>query len=965
MQIFLNAFIGSGVFKRHRVTKREEFFERRRESFLMADYKETIFLPKTDFPMKANLAEREPLLVAKWRDEKLYETLRRRRKGASKYILHYGPPYANGNIHIGHAFTEAFKDIVCRAHSLSGKDAPLVPGWDCHGLPIEWKIEEEVRAAGKRKEEIDSYEFRARCRSFADKWIPIQKEEFRRLGILADWENPYITMDFKAEASIAQVFMDFVSKGYVYRGVKPVMWSVVEQTALADAEIEYQDHTSPSIYVRFPIYKTSSPALAGASVLIWTTTPWSLPGNRAVAFGEDIDYTLLTVTETSEGSLAEKGEQLLVASELMENVTQTAGITDFTRVATLKGTELTGSICRHPFHSQGYDFEVPLLPGEHVTTEAGTGLVHTAPGHGEEDFSIGKKYHLEIPETIADDGVFYEHVPLFKGLHVFKADPVILEKLKECGALLQAGKIVHSYPHSWRSKKPLIYRATAQWFISMESNSLREKALSEIEKVRWFPSQAKNRIRGMLEGRPDWCISRQRAWGVPLTLFVDKKTLKPLIDPHVNQRIIEAFELEGADAWFTSPPERFLGSTYRAEDYEQITDILDVWFDSGSTQRFVLQERTDLTFPADTYLEGSDQHRGWFQSSLLIGCGINDQAPYKNVVTHGFTLDEQGRKMSKSLGNIVAPSEICTTLGADILRLWIVSCDYTDDLRIGPEILKHQQDIYRRYRNTFRYLLGALAGFSENEACEYKDMPDLEKWVLHKLSSLQELFEKALNEFTYQEFYSQLHLFCSVDLSAYYFDIRKDVLYCDHPDDLKRRATRTVFNLLHTYLCQWLAPVLCFTAEEAWTAAGKSESVHLSTVVPIPQAWKNEALSEKYERVRALRKSLTGALEVARNEGLIGSSLQARLEIYDPEELLVKDIDYAELAIVSNIEISNREVPDEAFRSSDLPALGVVVSKADGAKCDRCWKILPEVGSLAKHPDLCRRCHDVVERGVA
>lgn len=928
----------------------------------MVEYKDTIFLPRTDFPMKGNLAEREPLLVKKWQEEALYESLRRQRKGAPRYILHYGPPYANGHIHIGHAFTEALKDIVCRAHSMTGKDAPLVPGWDCHGLPIEWKIEEEIRAQGKRKEDVNPSAFRARCRAFANQWISIQRGAFERLGILADWKNPYITMDFKAEAAIAKVFMTFVTKGYVYRGVKPVMWSVAEQTALADAEIEYQDHTSSSIYVRFPVQKGSLPALQGASVAIWTTTPWSLPGNRSVAYGEEIDYVLITVTDTTENSLAQKGEKLVLATDRLETVTREAGITAFTQDASLKGTDLAGTICRHPFHAYGYDFDVPLFPGEHVTIEAGTGLVHTAPGHGEEDFILGKRYNLDIPETIADDGVFYEHVPLLKGVHVFKADPILLEKLREAGALLQAGKIVHAYPHSWRSKKPLIYRTTAQWFISMENGDLRQKALQEIEKVRWFPSQAKNRIRGMVEGRPDWCISRQRAWGVPLTLFVDKKTLTPLVDDQVNKRIVEAFEVEGADAWFTSPPERFLGGHYKAEDYEQVTDILDVWFDSGSTQNFVLQEREELSFPADTYLEGSDQHRGWFQSSLLIGCGVNGRAPYKSVITHGFTLDEHGRKMSKSLGNIVAPEEVCETLGADILRLWIVSCDYTDDLRIGREILKRQQDIYRRYRNTFRYLLGALAGFSDEEKCAYTEMPDLEKWILHRLALLQELFRKALSEVTYQEFYSQLHLFCSVDLSAYYFDIRKDVLYCNHHDDIKRRATRTVFDHLHTYLCQWLAPVLCFTAEEAWLARGNSESVHLSTLEEMPVRWQDHALAERYERVRVVRKVLTGALELARNNGAIGSSLQAALTVYDPEQLLEKGIDYGELSIVSGIEILSQQTPEDAFRSSELPSVGVVVSKAHGKKCERCWKILPEVGTLPAHPDLCKRCHGALER---
>ncbi len=630
-------------------------------SDLKTDLKNSVFLPKTSFPMKAGLATKELDFLAYWESMDLYKKLRDQSKGREKFILHFGPPYANGHIHIGHALTETLKDIVNKTYQMMGYDAPMVPGWDCHGLPIEWKIEEAYRAAGKNKDDVDVLEFREECRTFANKWIAIQKEEFKRLGIIADWKNPYITMDFAAEAAVVEQLGHFVMDGSLYRGLKPVMWSVVEKTALAEAEVEYKDHTSDSIFVKFPITKTNHEVLKDAFAVIWTTTPWTLPGNRAIAYGADVSYACVLNKTTN--------EKYLMAADLVDSVMKVTAVEAYEILRTLTGAQLEGIVAAHPFHAGGYTFDVPLLPGDHVTTDAGTGLVHTAPGHGLEDFEVGKQFALEVPETVGPDGVYYAHVPLFAGQHIFKVNPVVLDKLREAGNLLHTGKLIHSYPHSWRSKAPLIYRATAQWFVSMDTTDLRQKALAAIDEVNWIPASGRNRIRSMVEGRPDWNLSRQRAWGTPMTLFVHKETGELLRDPSVYKRIVEAIRKEGGDAWISSPSSRFLGDSYKADDYEKVNDILDVWFDSGCTHEFVLRERPELTWPADLYLEGSDQHRGWFQSSLLESCGVNGQAPYKNVMTHGFTLDERGYKMSKSLGNTVAPEEVIKKM-ATTLPQW-------------------------------------------------------------------------------------------------------------------------------------------------------------------------------------------------------------------------------------------------------------------------------------------------------
>lgn len=927
------------------------------------NYKDSVFLPTTSFAMKANLREREPEILKLWEHQKLYKKIRHKTQGLPKFILHSGPPYANGHIHVGHGFTSIFKDIVIRAQHLLGHDAPLVPGWDCHGLPIEWKIEEKYRKEGKTKEEIDLHQFRADCRAFAEDWIQIQRDEFKRLGLLGDWDNPYITMDPDAEAEIVTTFLTFLEKGNVYRGVKPVLWSVVEKTALAEAEVEYEDKTSSSIYVRFKIQTSADSELQGASAVIWTTTPWSLPGNRAIAYHPDVDYVILRIQKVDPNSLALSQEKILIAKELIDQVSKKLGIIEADILASFKGIRLEGVKASHPFAGHGYDHEVPFLPGDHVAVDTGTGLVHTAPSHGIEDYDLGKRYHLEVPETVLDDGTYASWVPLFAGDHVFKVDDKIIALLSNHQALAAQEKIVHSYPHSWRSKAPLIYRTTPQWFISLEANHLRDQALNAIEDVHWYPSQSKNRIKGMVENRPDWCISRQRAWGVPLTIFVHKETNQPLIDSSVNQRIIEAVRQEGAEAWYKNP-KRFLENADPHVDYEPVHDILDVWFDSGSTQKFVLEKRPELAFPASLYLEGSDQHRGWFMSSLLLGCGTKNQAPYKAVVTHGFTVDEQGRKMSKSQGNVVAPDKIAETLGIEILRLWVVSCDYSDDLRIGPEILKHQEDIYRRFRNTLRYLLGALHGFTKEESVPYQEMPDLERWILHRLYHLDLLFKESVQAYNFQPFYSALHHFCSADLSAFYFDIRKDVVYCDSDQDIKRRATRTVFDLLLNHLLHWLAPVLCFTVEEAWLArfGEGSESIHLNFLPKTSEAWRNDALAQEFDVLRAQRRVITGALEVARAQGVIKSSLQAHVTVFDPHHKMVSTVDYAELAITSSLNISVEVIPSTAFTSADFNHLGIHVSVAPGCKCERCWRVLEEVGNHPTHTTLCNRCIHVIEK---
>ena len=707
------------------------------------DYRGTVILPKTDFPMRGDLPKREPGWLARWEGLDLWNGLRAQSKGRPKFVLHDGPPYANGPLHIGTALNKILKDVINRAAQMSGHDADYVPGWDCHGLPIEWKIEEQYRAKGKDKDAVPVLDFRAECRAYAEHWLGVQRDEFKRLGVLGDWPGRYATMDFPSEAVIAGEIGKFLMNGSLYRGLRPVMWSPVEKTALAEAEIEYHDHVSPTLWARFRVTKAAAEDLAGASVVIWTTTPWTIPGNRAVAYGEEIDYALVHVEGVAEGSHLKVGEYLLVALALLPAFAKDAGLGAHTVKRVLKGTELAGVVTAHPLRGMagaggGYDFDVPLFPGDFVTTEAGTGFVHIAPGHGEDDFNLGRAHGLPVPETVGDDGTFTIHAPGFTGQHVFKAHDAVYAACEALGTLVAKSKLTHSYPHSWRSKKPVIFRATPQWFIAMDDqNHIRDKALDQIAKTQFVPDMGRNRIGSMIAARPDWCISRQRAWGVPIPVFVEKTTGQPLRDQAVVDRVVAAFTTEGADAWYKpGAAARFLGEGRSPDDYEQVMDIVDVWFESGSTHAFVLTPERGLPFPADLYLEGSDQHRGWFHSSLLESVGTRGVAPFRAILTHGFVLDEQGRKMSKSLGNVVAPQEVVSKSGADILRLWVMNTDVTEDQRIGKNILEQQGELYRRIRNTLRWLLGNLDGFEESEKLPYEELPELERWVLHRLTEL-------------------------------------------------------------------------------------------------------------------------------------------------------------------------------------------------------------------------------------
>jgi len=936
------------------------------------DYKSTVFLPRTDFPMKAGLPKREPEILKRWDTIDLYRRHRESASDREKFVLHDGPPYANGHLHIGHALNKILKDVINRSHQMLGRDANYVPGWDCHGLPIEWKIEERYRKKKINKDDVPIAQIRQECRQFAGEWIEIQKAEFMRLGVIGDWDHPYSTMSYDAEAQIVRELGKFLMNGALYKGAKPVMWSVVEKTALAEAEVEYHDHTSTTIFVRFPIERSANADLEGASVVIWTTTPWTIPGNRAVAFGEGIEYALIKVNRVSSGSAAVEGDRLIVAEDLLSRFAAAAGVEEFEIVRRLKGHELGGTVGRHPFDGRGYDFEIPLLPADFVDVETGTGFVHIAPGHGTDDWELGMRHGIDVPETVGPDGRFFEHVPLFAGLRVYydngktgNANAAVIEELKTAGALLASGTLVHSYPHSWRSKAPLIFRNTPQWFISMETTGLRETALRAIDETRFVPSAGKKRLKGMIETRPDWCVSRQRAWGVPITVFVDKRTGAPLRDQTVIDRIAEAVEREGADCWFTSDPSRFLAPEHDPSNFEQVTDILDVWFDSGSTHSFVLERRDDLKWPASLYLEGSDQHRGWFHSSLLESCGTRGRAPYDAVLTHGFVMAEDGQKMSKSLGNVVSPQDVENQHGADVLRLWVVGSDYSEDLRIGPEILKQHSDIYRRLRNTLRFLLGNLNGFSEAERVAYADMPELERWVLHRLWELDRDLRKACTDYHFHPLFAELHNFCAVELSAFYFDVRKDCLYCDPASSMQRRATRMVLDTVFDCLTAWLAPFICFTAEEAWFARYPDEdgSVHLRQFPTIPEDWRDDALASKWSILRRLRRVVTGALEVERANKRIGSSLQAHPVIHaNPEyKSAAEGMDLAELFITSTAEFAEGPLPGTGFGLAEIPGVEVTVDIARGAKCERCWKVLEEVGDNPTHSTVCGRCADAVE----
>ena len=941
------------------------------------DYRPTVFLPKTDFPMRGGLPTLEPTMVERWQAMGLYQKLRQASKGREKFVLHDGPPYANGDLHLGHALNKILKDLVNRAQQMLGKDAPYVPGWDCHGLPIEWIVEEKYRAKKLSKDSVPIAQFRQECRDFATYWVERQKEQFQRLGVIGDWDNPYLTMSFDAEAQIVREIGKFLVNGGLYKGAKPVLWSVVEQTALAEAEVEYHDHRSNTVWARFPIVQASRPFLADASAVIWTTTPWTLPGNRAIAYSAELEYAVVRVDAVGEKSRARPGERLILAVPLIEEVASRGGIEVLTVEHRFPGAALAGMVARHPLGGQGYDFPVPLLAADFVVADQGTGLVHIAPGHGADDWELGQANGLPVPDTVGPDGIYLASVPLFAGRAVYRpdgkpgdADAAVIAAIEAAGGLLARGTLMHSYPHSWRSKAPLIFRNTPQWFISMSANGLREKALKAIDDTRWIPPQGRNRIAAMIESKPDWCVSRQRSWGVPIPVFVNKKTGQPLRDGAVVERVAVAVEREGADVWYSAEASRFLGNQYDPADWDKVTDIIEVWFDSGSTHAFVLEQRPELKWPASLYLEGSDQHRGWFNSSLLEACGTRGRAPFEAVLTHGFILDETGRKQSKSLGNVVAPQDVIKQSGADILRLWVVASDYTEDLSLGPEILKHLGDSYRRLRNTLRYLLGALAGYEPGEAVVPEEMPELERWVLHRLAELDRLVRQSIDDYDFHGLFTALHNFCAVDLSAFYFDIRKDRLYCDAADDIRRRATRTVLDRTFDCLVRWLAPILCFTSEEAWLARHgdtPERSVHLELFLEVPEAWRDPALGERLEALRKVRSVVTGALEVERAAKRIGSSLQAAVEIFVPERLLpmLRGVDLAELCITSAGSVEAGVPSSGAFTLPDVADIGVLVKPATGARCERCWRVLPEVGHVPGHSDLCRRCAEVIGRGAS
>ena len=1015
------------------------------------DWSKTLFLPKTGFGMKAGLPQLEPKLLDRWAKMDLYKLLRKKSKGREKFVLHDGPPYANGNLHIGTGLNKILKDAVVRSQQMMGKDANYVPGWDCHGLPIEWKVEEQYRAKGKNKDEVPINAFRRQCRDFAAKWIGIQMAEFQRLGVEGDWEHYYSTMAHEAEAIIANELMKFATSGLLYRGSKPVMWSVVERTALAEAEVEYHEHASPAIWVKFPIIDSPNKSFAdgSTSIIIWTTTPWTIPGNRAIAYSSKIEYALVQLikdersTPITADTLSEDEKaqatldklsaveyaatltkiveerkrlaailgpeaKLIIARKLFSDLERALRVDDvsgvFQPLGSVDPIHFQGMIAAHPLHAGGYDFKVPLLDGEHVTEDTGTGFVHTAPSHGADDFDIwtASTRHLQalgidaqVPDMVGPDGYYRKHVPLFGGEEpkrvmddkgsfgklddVSYANAAVIAALKDAGALAAMNpRHKHDYAHSWRSKAPIIYRNTPQWFIAIDKPNgieatkgatLREAALTAIDATRFVPGQGRNRIRGMIEQRPDWVISRQRAWGVPITVFVHKETGEIIPNAKfsgsaaLQQRIFDAFKAEGADAWFADgAAARFLdGIVADAGEWEQVRDILDVWFDSGSTHAFVLEQREDLKWPADLYLEGSDQHRGWFQSSLLESCGTRGRAPYDAILTHGFVMDEQGRKMSKSLGNTVAPQDVIKQSGADILRLWGLSSDYTEDLRIGPQIIQSAVDAYRKLRNTLRYLLGNLAHYEPGFEVALSDMPELERWVLHRVAELDAELRAAYNAFDFKKAYRLIADFCSNDLSAIYFDIRKDTLYCEAYSSVKRRAALSVLNTLFESLTAWLAPLLCFTAEEAWLARhgdAAGGSVHLQSFPEIPAEWRNDALGAKWEKIWAVRRVITGALEVERREKRIGSSLEAAPDIYIGDKELAaaaKGADWAEIAITSDAAIKTGTPPAGAFTLDEVEGVAVVPKLAEGKKCARSWRITHDVGSDLAYPNLSAR----------
>ena len=901
-----------------------------------------INLPSTSFPMKANLPAKEPEIIKFWEEINLYQELRSKSKGRDKFILHDGPPYANGHIHIGTALNKILKDIVVRFNQMMGKDAPYVPGWDCHGLPIEWKVEEEYKKKGKNKDTIPVNEFREECRQFAASWIEIQKKEFNRLGVNGDWKNHYTTMSKSSEAQIAREISKFIINGGLYRGFKPVLWSVVETTALADAEVEYYDHTSNTIYTKFLI-KSGPEKFMNSSVVIWTTTPWTIPCNRALAFNNKINYSIIKINNN---------EKIIIAEKLVDKVLVDCKITNFEIVESFSGSELKNIICNHPFKEIGYTFDVPMLDGNFVNLEQGTGIVHCAPSHGPDDYYLCLNNNIQAFDTIDDKGHYTKNIIKFAGTHIFKADDIIINELTNSNSLLGKGKLKHSYPHSWRSKAPLVHRATPQWFISMETNKLRQKSLTAIGNTKFYPAVGQNRLRSMIETRPDWCVSRQRVWGVPLPIFISKKTGKPLADEKVLEGIAKIFEEEGSDSWFIRKPQDFLGKDYNAKDYEQVRDIVEVWFDSGSTHSYVLDKRPELTWPANLYLEGSDQHRGWFHSSLLESCGTKGTAPFQNILCHGFVVDGKGQKMSKSLGNVVMPEEVIKNFGADILRLWVVASDYSEDLKIDKAILNQHAESYRRIRNTLRFLLGNLNDKLLNDdftKIDYSNLSSLEKYILLQVYELDLRFRDYINSYNFHKIYVELLNFCTLDLSAFYFDIKKDILYCDSENSLRRNKCLEVLNVLTNFLLKWFSPILAFTSEEAYQVIKNKnyKSIHLQDFPIIPSTWNNSEVKNKWIGIKKVKQVVNAAIEDIRNTKIIGSSLEANVIVYLKEEYLnlIKEEDLSEIFICSEAKAEPLINQSNLFSLKDIEGVAAKIVKAKGQKCPRCWKILEKTCS--------------------
>ncbi len=911
--------------------------------------KDTLQLPKTAFSMKANLPSKEPAIIEKWKAEKLFDKLRKNSLKKEKFVLHDGPPYANGHIHMGTALNKILKDMIIRFQQMNGKDSIYVPGWDCHGLPIEWKIEEQYKKKKKNKDEIPIKDFRNECREFANKWIEIHIKEFQRLGVLGDFNNYYSTMSFEAEAQIVRELGKFLLDGSLYQGFKPVFWSTVEKTALADAEVEYKDHTSNTIFVAFKVKETKKDFLKNSNIVIWTTTPWTIPANKALAFNSGIDYSLIEISDLENF----KETKIVVANNLLESIIKSCNIEKFKVLKTFKGSEFLGTICSHPFLKLGYDYDVPMLDARFVNLEQGTGIVHCAPSHGPDDFNLCLKNNIPSKYTIDNSGYYTNEIPFFTKTHVFKADPIVIEKLKEEKKLLKNDKLQHSYPHSWRSKAPLIYRATPQWFISMEKKSLRDKAIKAISETKFFPPKGKERLLSMIEGRPDWCISRQRSWGVPLPIFVNKKTKEPLRDQGVIDRIADIYEKEGSDCWFTDSSKKFLGPKFNPDDYEKLNDIVEVWFDSGSTHSFVLEKRKDLKWPADMYLEGSDQHRGWFHSSLLESCGTRGKAPFDSILSHGFVVDGKGMKMSKSAGNVISPDEILKNYGADILRAWVASSDYAEDLRIDSTILKQHAESYRKIRNTFRFILGNIQDtFTKQnfDKLKFEELPELERYILNKLLEVDLSIEENLKNYNFHKLYKDLLNFCTLELSSFYFDIRKDTLYCDNVNSEKRKKCITVLNIILECLLKWLAPIFVFTTEEIYSLIKKDDkSIHETVFVSIPKKWKNDELDKKWKELLKIKQEANIAIEQKRSNKEIGSSLEAEIEIYTTNEnfKLMEDLDLAEYFITSKAK--------KFVNENDEEKTNIIVKKSEGKKCERCWKILENE---------CERCANII-KGIA